>query len=323
MANTGLNFLNGVIAPMLTPCRPDGSLDLDGVRGMVGWWKTRRGLNTIFARSGMGKMFTFTVEETLSLARAVIDEAAGRFGVLAGAAGEWLTQREGMRPDRNAYLTQAIHLTVELGRLGVDGAVHVIPYALEPASGEAIHDLVFHYYQQVHDATSVPIVIYQPHSTPPEYRIRPRLLERLLELPRLAGMKVSTMEDEDFLPLATVAADAPFALICGDENNYLKALKHGAVGVIGEGCNVYPEILADLKAAFERGDLEGAERHQLNVGRGLDLVSGLNSGVAWRQLMIRLGAKLQPYDREPFTPYPQDTVERLAAGWRELLAEYH
>lgn len=322
MESTTLNFLNGVIAPMLTPCRSNGSLDLDGVRGMVGWWKTRRGLNTIFARSGMGKMFSFTVEETLSLARAVRADAAGRFGVLVGAAGEWLTYREGTRPDRNTYLTQAIYLTVELERVGVDGAVHVVPYALEPAGGETTQDLIFHYYQQVHDAASIPIVIYQPHSTPPEYRIRPRLLERLLKLPRLAGIKVSTMGDEDFLPLAAVAAGAPFALICGDENQYLKALKHGAVGVIGEGCNVYPEILADLKTDFERGDLDEAERHQLNVGRGLDLVSGLNSAVAWRQLMIRLDAKLQPYDREPFTPYPQNTIERLATGWRALLSGY-
>lgn len=317
-----LSFLSGVIAPMFTPCNSDGSIDAPGVEGMIKWWKTRRGLNTIFVRSGMGKMFTFSVEETLLLARASLAANNGHYGILVGSGGEWRNRRAGGRPDRQTYLSQAIYLTQQVKELGADGAVHVLPFAIETAPGETKEELIYWYVSAVHDSSNIPIVLYQPGETPQDYRMTPSLLKRLLSLPRLAGIKVSSSDYKVFHPLAEAAHGADFALICGDESYYKNALIQGAAGVIGEGSNVYPEILADMKTAFDAGDIEAASRCQGDVMRGLSLLSGLNSGIAWRQLMIRRGARFQPYDREEQSPYSDEIINRVEAGWLELLKPY-
>jgi dihydrodipicolinate synthase/N-acetylneuraminate lyase len=113
----------------------------------------------------------------------------------------------------------------------------------------------------------------------------PGLLCRLLELPRVAGMKVSTHDDAMFGPLAEVVRGTSFALIAGDETYYLSALQQGAVGVIGEGCSVYPEILEAIRQRYQAGDISGAQQAQEDVVRALQIKEGLDGGVFWKQFI--------------------------------------
>src|SRR5579862_226969 len=106
MANQRSDFIQGVIAPMLTPVHADFTLDLPGVSAMVEWLISRQCVQAIFARSGMGKMYTFTVAETKALGAAVVEAAQGRIGVLLGASGEWLDRDQGGLPDSDTYLEQ-------------------------------------------------------------------------------------------------------------------------------------------------------------------------------------------------------------------------
>src|SRR5689334_7150741 len=108
-----LDFLQGVIAPMLTPVHADRALDLDGAAAFVEWLVSRRSVRTVFARSGMGKMYTFTVAETKAFGEAVVQAAGGRIGVLLGAAGEWRTRETDRthKPEAERYLAQAVELT--------------------------------------------------------------------------------------------------------------------------------------------------------------------------------------------------------------------
>src|SRR5690349_1988075 len=106
-------FLEGVISPMFTPIHADGALDLPGATAFVDWLVSRRCVRTVFARSGMGKMFTFTVAETKRFGEEVVRAARGRISVLLGASGEWLTRSEdgSPKPDAGRYLAQAVELT--------------------------------------------------------------------------------------------------------------------------------------------------------------------------------------------------------------------
>ncbi|HZP81342.1 MAG TPA: dihydrodipicolinate synthase family protein [Chthonomonadaceae bacterium] len=321
---TPLPFLQGVIAPMLTPVHADGSLDLAGAAALVNWLVERKYVRTVFARSGMGKMFTFTVAETRQFAEAVIQAAEGRIGVIVGASGEWLTRAQDrtQKPEAERYLAQAVELTRYVQRLGADGAVHVMPEAYTPAPGEPVSEAMFRYFQTVHDAADIPIVLYQPGGIAPEYCMTPELLRRLLALPRIAGMKVSTRDEAVFAPLAEVVRGTRFALIAGNETYYLRALEQGAVGVIGEGCNTYPEILDAVRVHFRARRLEEAARAQADVQRGLALKEGLDGAVVWKQVFMRRGVRIEPYDRSGTPPYPPETVEKVEAALRALLAPY-
>lgn len=314
--------LQGVIAPMLTPVRADLSLDFEGTAAMVEWLISRGCVTTVFARSGMGGMFTFTLQEALQLGAAVMQAAAGRIHVLLGASGEWLNRSSDVLPDADRYIEQAVELTRFAQEIGADGAVHVVPEVVALQASEPIQDAIYRYYTAVHDCCRIPIVLYQPGSTRPECRVTPELLSRLLELPRIAGMKVSTSVDALFSPLAIVAAGRPFALIAGDETYYLSALRQGAAGVIGEGCSVYPEILAALRSAVDADRLEQAERAQADVLRALAVKREVDGAVFWKQYLIQRGVRIGPYDRNGARPYPADMVCQLSRAVDEIVSPY-
>ncbi len=312
----------GVIAPMYTPIHQDGSLDLAGTAEMVRWLAECGCVRTVFARSGMGKMFTFTMAETRLFAETVRRALPSRMGMLLGSGGEWLNRDAGGHADEGAYISQAIEITNFARDLGCDGAVHVLPAAILPRDGESHHDLVYRYYREVHDATDLPLLIYQPGGMPEPYRLNPRLLERLVELPRIAGLKLSTAEDAVFDPLADVVRGAPFALICGHEGYYAQGLPKGAVGVIGQGCNGYPELLAAVERRHGLGDREGAARAQEAVWDGLKVTDGLDSSVALKQYFGRHGFGIQPWDRGGKAPYDDAVVDRVQAAIDALRTPY-
>jgi dihydrodipicolinate synthase/N-acetylneuraminate lyase len=300
---------------MYTPVHQDGSLDLVGAAEMVRWLGACGCVRSVFARSGMGRMFTFTIEEARRLGQAVRDALPSGMGMLLGAGGEWLDRDEGGHADEAVYTGQAIELTQFAEALGCDAAVHVLPAAVLPRAGESHADLVYRYYRAVHDATTAPIVLYQPGGMPEPYRLTAPLLARLVELPRIAGLKLSTTDDAMFDPLAAVVEGYRFALICGHEGYYAVGLRKGAVGVIGQGCNGYPETLAAVEARHRAGDRFGAERAQEAVWEGLRITEGLDSAVALKQYMAGHGYCVGPHDRSGTQPYPQAVAERVS---REL-----
>lgn len=326
MTTTGtrkpLECLRGITAPFFTPCDAEGKLDLDGAAALTDWLAGRRCVRSLFVRSGMGKMFTFTVDETRQLARAVFDANAARMGLLVGAAGEWLEKDRGAYPDPERYTAQAVELTRFAAELGADAAVHVLPSALGPGTDGSAEEAIYRYLRIVHDAADIPIVLYQPGGLPAEYCLTPGLLQRLLELPRLAGAKVSTTDDAVFAPLVEAARGSGFSLVCGHEGYYLTGLRQGAVGVIGQGCVGYPEILDGVQRAYLSGNLNGAERAQADVWRALEATRGLDSTVAFKQVFARKGVRIQPYDRSGTAPYAPEIVEQLERALDALIAPY-
>ncbi|MDE2126186.1 MAG: dihydrodipicolinate synthase family protein [Armatimonadetes bacterium] len=317
-------FLTGVIAPMFTPVDRSGQLSLPGIHGMVDYLARTGAVNTIFARSGMGQMYSFTATEAVILAETTLAAANGRVNVIAGASGIRTDKiaRGGPACVPERYLEQAVRLTQKMEHLGIQAAVHVMPEAYTPREGETTEDAYYRYFRSVHDATNIPLVIYQPGSIRAENRMTTALLSRLLELPRIAGMKVSTSSDDVFVPLADSTRGSSFSLIAGDETYYLKALQQGACGVIGEGCNMWPWILRGLAERFRAGDLEGARRAEADVAAALRVGAGHDHTVLWKQVMMTRGGAFEPFDRNGAAPADPDRVSRAAVDIQRLVAPW-
>lgn len=318
-------FLCSVISPLLTPCHHGGSIDRDGIEPLVDWLASSGCVRSVFARSGMGQMYSFTVEETKRFAIGVKDAIHGRMGFLLGCCGEWLDRDRGGRPDPHRYISEAVELTDFARSISADAAVHVIPEALPRGRGESVADLIFRYFRTIHDSTDIPIVIYQPRGTPSQYRMTVELLHRLVALPRIAGMKLSSNREDVFRPLAGAARGrtSGFALICGDESYYLQGLRQGACGVIGQGSTGYPEILDSIRARYAAGDESEAADAQSDVDRALKLFEGLDAGVVLKQYLIRNGVGIQPYDRSGAEPYPAGVIDRIAGDLDTIRRTYH
>jgi 4-hydroxy-tetrahydrodipicolinate synthase len=289
-------FLTGIITPMFTPRHADGQLDLAGARNAVRWLKDRKCVSSVFARSGVGEMYAFTVEETRQLIDTVVDAAAGEIGVLAGCAGEFDGKPE-HRPDPARYTAQAVELSQFAEQRGANAVVLVLPSALRAEPEAPLEDTIFNYYKAVSDAINVPIVIYQPPGMLPEYCMIPALMRRLLTLPRIGGMKLSTTDHAVFDPICTIVAYSGFGMIAGAEHFYLDALEQGAVGVIGGGCNTHPEMIYAVGYHFKAGRLERAREVQREVNETLEALNALkiSGAIAGKLYVASKGYPMEPY----------------------------
>ena len=272
---------------MFTPCLADGSLDPGGIAEYVRYLRARAGIAAIFPRCGLGQMYTFTCDEAVAIAKHTI-AAAGKTPVLPGTAGEFSGDRKA-KPDPDVYLDQTIELSVQAEKLGAAAVVIVMPWALRLAEGANVEDVIFDYYQQVDSRVSVPIVLYQPPGLPEEFRMTSPLMRRLTKLDHIVGMKVSSDDEALWRELGQTAAATGFTMICGAENGYLMSLDHGAQGVIGEGCNLYPEILFAVKHYYLAGDTAKATKAQAEVNRLLDIKGKYSSTIIGKALAKRRG----------------------------------
>ncbi|MGC8834721.1 MAG: dihydrodipicolinate synthase family protein [Armatimonadota bacterium] len=313
--------VRGVIAPMFTPFTAAGELDLNGAANLARYLADTGYVDGVFVRSGLGQMYTFTTSEVLDLAKAALDAVEARLPILVGCAGEWNGDLE-RRPDPKRYLGESIRLCSAALEMGAAAAVLVVPFGLLPSTGSSPQETVLEYYREVASAVSIPLVIYQPPGTPPEYRISPELMKELLKLHNIVGMKLSVSTAEEFAPISEVVKGAPFSLIAGAENFLLGALKLGAVGVIGQGCNTYPEILQAVIRYYRAGDIKRAEEAQQAVLRALRATDGLDTGVVSKQILIKRGVAMHPYGRNRPSPYPDEIVSKAAQEIDRCAAPY-
>jgi 4-hydroxy-tetrahydrodipicolinate synthase len=324
-------FLSGVITPFFTPFQPDRSIDYGAVKGMVDHLVRTKSVRTVFARSGLGQIFTFTFDETKRFADAIRDAVGDGMGAMIGCPGEWLNRTAGQRPDPDRYVAQGIELTLYAQKIGIDAAVHPLPVAIQAKDGEPVSDVVYRYYKAIHDATAIPIVIYQQPGTPGDYCLTPDLLKKMIaNLPRVIGTKVSSADDDVMLPLLAAAKGTPFRMICGHEGYFFNGLQHGAVGVIGQGAMGFPEALHAVETRFYAGDMAGAKEAMDAVWKALKITDGMSCTVAYKQYLNRKGVKCYPYERgasEPYNvgtsdPYPDDVMDRVEREIDAVRAKY-
>ncbi len=291
-------FLTGVITPMLTALNEDLTLDEEGNRSLIQWYKKTGAVTTVFARSGVGQMAHFSFEQVKTLIDIAVDEAGDEIFVLAGTSGTLGGRDPARRPSEQKYVEETLELSRYAERQGATGVV-IVCLGLEPSSNLA--DKIFDFFKRVNASIDIPIVIYEPPATNPAYSITPALLHRLADLPKVKGMKLSSPDMLKFGLLCDATKDQDFTMISGHEGAFLTSLVLGAGGVIGGGCNTHPELIREIFDAFMAGDWERARRAQFEVARLLGtrtLVRDPYSGVALNAAKIylaRKGVKVKPY----------------------------
>jgi len=310
-------FLTGVITPMFTACHQDGSLDEEGIRSQVQWLKRTKAVTSLFVRSGVGGMFTFSPEETKRMAEIVIDEAGGAMYVLVGSSGDFSRGR----PQEDQYIDQTLELSEFAQEEGATAVVAVC-FGLNPAGD--LDEKIFRFYERLNQALHIPIVIYQPGITPPPFLIKPKVLRRIAELANLKGMKFSTNDMKSFGDMCAATVDKDFTMVCGAETAFLPSLALGAGGVIGEGCNTYPELLRSIFDSFMNGDLGNAARAQFLVNKTLDVWDGMDSALVGKSYLARKGVKIKlttrtmKFDHEPLVDKLEQAIDAAVRPYRKF-----
>lgn len=289
-------FLKKIISPMYTPFKEDASLDELGVGEMLKFLEDKKFVNTVFVRSGVGKMYTFSFNEVKKIIEIATETTS--LPVICGTSGIYNRDRNN-KPDPKKYIDETILLTNYAKEKKAKAAVIVVPEALSYKYKEEIPEIIFEYYKKVSENTDIPIVIYVPPGLEEGYEINPQLLEKISSLKNIAGMKYSTSDIEKFRKIADVVRNKEdFSMIVGNESIFLEGLKSGAKGVIGGGCNFHPEILYYIYENFLKGNLKEAEYAQRTVNEILLKLSEVDNSLFIMMYLKDKGYNVKCYTRD-------------------------
>ncbi len=226
--------LSGVIPPVITPLKDDGSLDLTGLERLLERL-VAAGVDGLFMLGSSGEGPWLRREQQREVLSAAVRVAAGRVPVVAGVL--------------EASTARVVEVLPTFEALGVSAFALTTPYYFG-VSDEA----QLRHFEKVIGATHLPVVLYNiPSATHNPLSVE--TVRRLAQNPQVVGIKDSTGDQEHFrglLELKTARED--FSVLQGAEVAAGEALLAGADGVVAGLANLEPEVFVRMLEAARRGD---------------------------------------------------------------------
>jgi 4-hydroxy-tetrahydrodipicolinate synthase len=220
---------------LVTPFK-DGAVDFDGFAAHVEW-QIDQGSHGVVPVGTTGESPTLSHDEHYAVITACVEVAAKRVPVIAGCGSN----------DTRTALAHLAHAE----KVGADAALIVVPYYNKPSQA----GLIAHF-TALHDATSLPIIIYNiPGRSVADMSVE--TLAELSRLPRIVGVKDATGNIAR-VAQQRLACGPDFIQLSGNDDMALGFNAQGGVGAISVTANVAPALCAQLQAASLRGDFAAA-----------------------------------------------------------------
>ncbi|OLO99856.1 4-hydroxy-tetrahydrodipicolinate synthase [Mycolicibacterium porcinum] len=294
MSTSGIDVtaqLGTVLTAMVTPFKPDGSLDLDAAAHLANRL-VDAGCDGLVLSGTTGESPTTTDAEKLALLRTVLEAVGDRARIIAGAG---------------SYDTaHSVHLAKASAAEGAHGLLVVTPYySRPPQAGLLAH------FTAVADATALPNLLYDipPRSSIP---IAWETIRALATHPNIVGVKDAK---GDLHGGGQILAETGLAYYSGDDTLNLPWLAMGAVGFVSVWGHLAAGQLRDMLTAFNSGDIATARKINVSLAP-LARAQAHLGGVT----MSKEGLRLQGFDaglpRLPQIPASPAEIEALAADMR-------
>jgi 4-hydroxy-tetrahydrodipicolinate synthase len=285
----------GLGTALVTPFKHDTSIDEAAVRRLV-----RRqidaGVHFVSPCGTTGEAPTLSHAEKIRVVQLVVDEAAGRVPVLAGAGG---------------YDTRdVIQLAREYERIGVDGILSVTPYYNKPTQ-----EGLFQHYKAIAESTALPIVLYNvPGRT--GVNLETATVLRLSALPTIVGVKEAS---GSLVQMSEIVASAPadFVLLSGDDPIAVAVMSIGGRGLISVASNAVPAEMAQIIELAEKGDFAAARKLHLWLLPFLQVNFVESNPIPVKAAMAAMGLLEERY-RLPLVPPGHAARDRIMRVLQEL-----
>lgn len=221
---------------LVTPFDQESRVDEQALRALVEW-QIERGVDFLVPCGSTGEAATLSSEEHIRVVSVVVEQAAGRLPIVAGA-GSNDTRR-------------ALDLTRRVEEAGATHLLHVTPaYSRPPQRGLVQH------FTAVADAATRPLILYNVPGRTACNMLAETTLE-LAEHPNIIAVKEASGSVEQ---VGEILRNRPsgFTVLSGDDSLTLALMALGAEGVISVISNVVPAEMTELVSAVTAGDLERA-----------------------------------------------------------------
>jgi 4-hydroxy-tetrahydrodipicolinate synthase len=274
---------------LVTPFRPDGSIDETALRNLVAW-QVESGIDFLVPCGTTGETPTLSHDEWLQVIHITVEVVAGRCPIVAGATSN-STQ-------------DAVNKAKELTALpGVNGILTASPYYNKPTQ-----EGQYRHFRAIAEAVDKPIILYNvPGRT--GANIEPGTLARLAEVPNIAGVKEASGNISQMAEVCNAVPET-FAVLSGDDAVTLPLIALGGVGIISVASNEIPREMAEMTRAALNNDWETARRiHRKYLP--LMLANFIESNPLPVKAVLAMMGKIEEVYRLPMLPMRRDTRSKL------------
>ena len=229
-------MFSGSICALITPFR-GGNIDEDAFSGLVNW-QIEEGTSALVPMGTTGESPTVSHDEHKRVVELCIDVTDKRVPVIAGAGSN--------------STAEAIELAAHAKAAGADAALVVTPYYNKPTQ-----EGLYRHFEAL-NSVGIPIIIYNiPGRSVIDMTVD--TMARCAGLENVIGVKDATAA----VGRATeqrLACGEDFCQLSGEDITQLGFLAQGGVGCISVTANIAPKLMADMHAAWQRGDVAEAQR---------------------------------------------------------------
>lgn len=286
----------GTMPALVTPMR-DGEVDEDALRALVDH-VIDGGVSGLVPCGTTGESVTLSDEEHGRVVRAVVEQAAGRVPVFAGAG--------------TVSTRHSIHLATQAKAAGADGLLLVCPYYNRPTqAGLEAH------FRAILAAVPLPAILYNiPGRTGVDLAVE--TLERLSDVGALVGIKEATGNVMRSQQILARCGDR-FAVLAGDDALTLPVLAVGGRGVISVTANAFPREVCEVTDAWLAGDHERARVQHLRL-LPVHQAMFLETNPGPVKALLAAAGRVAPEVRLPLAWPTEDTVAEVMeiAEWAGL-----
>ena len=284
-------MFKGSMPALITPFE-NGSVDFDTLKKLVEW-HVAEGSHGLVPVGTTGESPTLTHEEHEAVIKAVVETAAGRIPVIAGAGSN--------------NTAEAMRFVQFAKDVGADAALVVTPYYNKPTQ----RGLIAHF--TALNEIGIPIVIY---NIPPRSVIDmlPDTMGELAKLANIIGVKDAT-GDLSRVPKQRMSCGTDFVQLSGEDATAVGFNAQGGVGCISVTANAAPKLCAQMQEATLAGDYAAALGFQDKL-MPLHEAIFAEPGVAGAKYALSALGKCRDEVRLPLTDLTQDTKAQIDAALR-------
>lgn len=285
-------MFKGSMPALVTPFK-NGAVDFDTLKQLVDW-HVDQGSHGLVPVGTTGESPTLTHEEHEEVVTFVVQAAAGRIPVIAGAGSN--------------NTEEAIRFLQHAEKAGAQAGLVVTPYYNKPTQ-----DGLIRHFTMLHDSCDLPIVIYNiPGRSVVD--MTPKTMGELAKLPRIVGVKDAT-GDLGRVSAQRISCGAGFVQLSGEDATAHGFNAQGGVGMISVTANVAPALCSQMQEATLAGDYATALELQdrlMPLHHSIFAEPGLCGA---KYAMSRLGLCDEEM-RPPLFPVSQPTRDMIDNGLR-------
>ena len=278
--------------PALVTPFTDGEVDYAALKSLVDW-QIAEGSHGLVPVGTTGESPTLTHDEHERVIEAVVEAAAGRVPVIAGAGSN--------------NTVEAVRFVEHARAVGADAALVVTPYYNKPTQ----KGLIAHF--SALNEIGIPIIIY---NIPPRSVIDmiPATMGELAKLPNIAGVKDAT-GDLARVPKQRITCGKDFCQLSGEDATAVGFNAQGGTGCISVTANVAPRLCSEMQEATLAGDYARALEYQ---DRLMPLHEAIftEPGVAGAKYGLSVLGRCSDEVRLPLTGLEDTTKQKIQAAMR-------